>query len=177
VKIAGIVLLAAIVLAILTGACRVEFYAFKQEGTPGRSTASLPRYGQAASSEQATWKAEMSSACSDLTARIARLTAPKDRDGLVQHLRQIVALEHSFEARASSLEPPASLAAEAERALASRRDWKRALARLARAGASGKRNAALREATVAQSVAQRTTLLFGSLGLTECLLPRTGIPG
>lgn len=121
---------------------------------------------------------QMSAACSGLGAELGRLRSPTNRDSLSRYLRQVAGLERSFGARVASLEPPPSYAVEARHALASRRDWQRGFGRLVRAVVRlGETKAVLAAGTALEDLARRTNVSFESLGLTQCLLPSSGIPG
>lgn len=123
------------------------------------------------------WKTNMSAACSDLGAAVLHLDPPADRAGLERYLRRVLALELAFDGRAETFEPAPMDAPEARRAASLRKQWERALARLALAAAEGDDKRALAAADRAQTLARKANVSFEALGLTQCLLPETGIPG
>jgi hypothetical protein len=124
-----------------------------------------------------SWKDRMSAACSDLGAAVGQLPLSSDRDGLRVYLKDILALELAFDRRISSIEPSSMEAHLLERSAQDRREWESSLARLLRDIVRDDQGAALAEAGRAEVLAHRANATLEDLGLTQCLLPFTGIPG
>ena len=65
----------------------------------------------------------MSAACSDLGAELTHLEPPANREGLIRHLHDVLALEHTFDFRIASLKPAPRDATAAHRAATARTLW------------------------------------------------------
>jgi len=148
-------------------------------GCDGRPTSVPPSASVKSTSVPApvSWRDEMSAACSDLGAAVDDLPLSSGRDGLKTYLKSVLALELAFDRRASSIEPSSLEGGLVEKTARTRREWEGSLARLLRDVVRDDEDAALAEADTTEMLAHRANASLQDLGLTQCLLPFTGIPG
>jgi hypothetical protein len=124
-----------------------------------------------------SWKDRMSTACSDLGAAVDELPLSSAPDGLKRYLEDVLALELAFDQRVSGIRPSSMETEALQKAARARREWESSLARLLRDVKRHDQAAALSEARAAEALAHEANASLEGLGLTQCLLPFTGIPG
>jgi hypothetical protein len=179
-----------LVLGLVTGACKVQVWS---SGVPARSPEAGIR-GVAEGLEEATrkgqepigqggrtgaekgWIVRMNAECRRRNARVAAVGRPASFSDLAQYAERLLTIDRRHDRRVASIRPPSSFAAEArwlQRVGAAREHGLQRVATSLRAGQSAGATARLRSL---QLLAARANGKLIGLGLTDCVLPASGLP-